>query len=64
MLPDQVEVTNKTTDDYTGSFQNIRCYDGLKANVIINEIKGMDHNAAKKTKVLDLPDELSGSQRR
>jgi hypothetical protein len=31
-------------DDYTLSFQNVQCYDGLKANAVINEIKGMNHD--------------------
>ena len=48
-LPDQVSVA--AGDDYTGSFQNIQCYDGLKANAIINEIKGMNHDGTAKTKV-------------
>jgi hypothetical protein len=41
-LPDQNAVT--AGDDYTGSFQNIQCYDGLKVNAILNEIKGMNHD--------------------
>jgi hypothetical protein len=53
-LPDQTEVTANPTDDYTGSFQNIQCYDGLKANAIINEIKGMNHNGTTKTKVPEI----------
>jgi hypothetical protein len=48
-LPDQAAVT--AADDYTGSFQNVQCYDGLKANAIINEIKGMNHDGSAKTKV-------------
>ena len=40
-LPDQLAVS--AGDDYTGSFQNIQCYDGLKANAIINEIDGKNH---------------------
>ena len=42
-LPDQLAVM--AGDDYTGSFQNIQCYDGLKVQAIINEIDGMNHNA-------------------
>ena len=38
-------------DDYTGSFQNIQCYDGLKVNAIINEIDGMNHDGTAKTSV-------------
>ena len=41
-LPDQFAVT--AGDDYTGSFQNIQCYDGLKVNAILNEIRGMNHD--------------------
>ena len=29
--------------DFTTSFQNIRCYDQLKANAIVNEIDGLTH---------------------
>ncbi len=39
-LPDQ----NAIGDDYTGSFQNIQCYDGLKVMAILNEIDGKRHN--------------------
>jgi len=31
-------------DDYTGSFQNIQCYDSLKVQGILNQIDGMTHN--------------------
>ena len=48
-LPDQVSVA--AGDDYTGSFLNVQCYDGLKANAVINEIKGMNHDGTAKTKV-------------
>jgi hypothetical protein len=48
-LPDQLAVA--AADDYTGSFQNIQCYDGLKANAIINEINGMNHDGSAKAKV-------------
>ncbi|MGA8643472.1 alkaline phosphatase family protein [Candidatus Binatus sp.] len=41
-LPDQFAVA--AADDYTGSFQNIQCYDGLKVSAILNEIKGMNHD--------------------
>jgi hypothetical protein len=41
-LPDQNAVT--AADDYTGSFQNIQCYDGLKVSAIINEIEGKNHD--------------------
>jgi len=41
-LPDQLAAA--ADDDYTGSFQNIQCYDGLKAMAIINEIDGKNHD--------------------
>lgn len=41
-LPDQAAVT--AGDDYTASFQNIQCYDGLKVNAVINEINGKNHD--------------------
>jgi len=31
-------------DDYTGSFQNIQCYDSLKVQAILNEIDGKHHD--------------------
>jgi hypothetical protein len=41
-LPDSAAVT--AHDDYTGSFQNIQCYDSLKVQAILNEIDGKLHN--------------------
>ena len=41
-LPDQLSVM--AGDDYTGSFQNIQCYDAIKVQAILNEIDGMTHN--------------------
>jgi len=41
-LPDQLAVA--AGDDYTGSFQNVQCYDGLKVKAIINEIDGKNHD--------------------
>lgn len=35
---------------WTNSFQNIKCYDQLKVNAILNEIAGRDHLGARKTK--------------
>jgi hypothetical protein len=35
---------------WTNSFQNIQCYDTLKVNAILNEIKGMNHLGTKTTK--------------
>ena len=43
-LPDQLSVANG--DDYTGSFQNIQCYDAIKVQAILNEIDGKTHNAS------------------
>jgi hypothetical protein len=40
--------------DWTTSFQNIRCYDQLKVNAIINEIDGKDHLGMHKTQVPDI----------
>jgi hypothetical protein len=48
-LPDQLAVA--AGDDYTGSFQNIQCYDALKVQAILNEIDGMNHNATATTQV-------------
>ena len=36
---------------WTDSFQNIRCYDQLKVNAILQEIDGKDHLGTNKTKV-------------
>jgi len=41
-LPDQSAVGPKNA--WTDSFQNIQCYDTLKVNAILNEIKGLTHN--------------------
>jgi Type I phosphodiesterase / nucleotide pyrophosphatase len=48
-LPDQAAVS--AADDYTGSFQNIQCYDGIKVNAILNEIDGMNHDGTANTSV-------------
>jgi hypothetical protein len=48
-LPDQLAAT--AHDDYTGSFQNIQCYDGLKVNAIINEINGRNHEGTARAPV-------------
>jgi len=42
-LPDLLAV--RAADDYTGSFQNIQCYDGLKVQATLNQIDGENHNA-------------------
>ena len=39
------------TGSWTDSFQNIRCYDTLKVNAILNEIDGFNHNRTKRTQV-------------
>ena len=36
---------------WTNSFQNIQCYDTLKANAILNEIDGKDHLGIRRTRV-------------
>jgi hypothetical protein len=39
---------------WTNSFQNIQCYDTLKADAILNEIDGKNHLGTKKTEVLTI----------
>ena len=39
---------------WTNSFQNIQCYDTLKVDAILNEIKGKNHLGTAKTKVPEL----------
>jgi Type I phosphodiesterase / nucleotide pyrophosphatase len=46
-LPDQ----NAIGDDYTGSFQNIQCYDGLKVMAILNEINSKNHDGTARARV-------------
>ncbi|HTV56417.1 MAG TPA: alkaline phosphatase family protein, partial [Terriglobia bacterium] len=41
-LPDQTAVASSNT--WTDSFANIKCYDQLKVNAVINEINGKKHN--------------------
>jgi hypothetical protein len=38
-------------DDYTGSFQNIQCYDSLKVQAILNEIDGRTHDGSSRAPV-------------
>jgi hypothetical protein len=38
-------------DDYTGSFQNIQCYDSLKVQAILNEIDGRTHDGRSRAPV-------------
>ncbi len=48
-LPDQYAVS--AGDTYTGSFQDIQCYDGLKVNAILNEINGKNHDGTARAPV-------------
>jgi Type I phosphodiesterase / nucleotide pyrophosphatase len=48
-LPDQNAVA--ANDDYTGSFQNIQCYDSLKVQGIVNEIDGKTHDGSARAPV-------------
>ena len=48
-LPDPTSAA--ANDDYTLSFQNIQCYDGVKVNAVLNEIDGMNHDGTAKTTV-------------
>ncbi|HTC49726.1 MAG TPA: alkaline phosphatase family protein [Candidatus Aquilonibacter sp.] len=43
-LPDQTAVS--PSNAWTDSFANIQCYDTLKVNAILNEIKGKTHNGS------------------
>jgi hypothetical protein len=43
-LPDQTAVASSNA--WTDSFQNIQCYDTLKVNAILNEIRQRTHNGA------------------
>jgi hypothetical protein len=47
-VPDTVEAGD---DDYTGSFQNIQCYDSLKVQAILNEIDGKTHDGSARAPV-------------
>jgi len=51
-LPDQAAVTS--SDDYTTSFQNIQCYDGLKVQAILNQINGSTHDGSSTAPVPNL----------
>jgi Type I phosphodiesterase / nucleotide pyrophosphatase len=48
-LPDQA--AEMAGDDYTGSFQNIQCYDSLKVQAILNQINGRTHNGSARAPV-------------
>jgi hypothetical protein len=47
-MPDQNTVG---VDDYTGSFQDIQCYDSLKAQAILNQIDGKTHDGSARAPV-------------
>ena len=51
-LPDQTAVTS--SDDYTTSFQNIQCYDGMKVQAVINQINGSTHDGRSSAPVPNL----------
>jgi hypothetical protein len=44
-LPDQTAATSSNA--WTDSFENIKCYDSLKVQAILNEINGRTHNGKK-----------------
>jgi hypothetical protein len=44
LLPDSTAISSSNA--WTDSFQNIRCYDSLKVQAILNEINGRTHNGA------------------
>ncbi len=48
-LPDSA--AEMAGDDYTGSFQNIQCYDSLKVQAILNQIDGRTHNGSSRAPV-------------
>ncbi|HEV2421976.1 MAG TPA: alkaline phosphatase family protein [Candidatus Acidoferrales bacterium] len=48
-LPDQTAVA--PSNAWTDSFENIRCYDQLKVNAVLNEIKGRTHNGQRQAPV-------------
>ncbi|MBV8133808.1 MAG: alkaline phosphatase family protein [Alphaproteobacteria bacterium] len=45
-LPDQTAVA--ASNAWTDSFQNIKCYDSLKVQAILNEINGLTHDGKKR----------------
>jgi len=48
-LPDSA--AEMAGDDYTGSFQNIQCYDSLKVQAILSQIDGRTHNGSSRAPV-------------
>ena len=51
-LPDQTAVA--ASNAWTDSFQNIKCYDSLKVQAILNEIKGLTHDGKKQARTPNL----------
>ncbi|HXJ92224.1 MAG TPA: alkaline phosphatase family protein [Terriglobia bacterium] len=51
-LPDQTAVS--PSNAWTDSFQNVQCYDALKVNAVLNEIKGKTHNGSAPAPVPEL----------
>jgi hypothetical protein len=51
-LPDQSAVASSNA--WTDSFANIRCYDTLKLNAILNEIDGFNHNRSRHAPVPEI----------
>jgi hypothetical protein len=47
-LPDQTAVSSSNA--WTDSFANIKCYDSLKVQAILNEIHGLNHSGATRTR--------------
>jgi hypothetical protein len=43
-LPDQTAVS--PSNAWTDSFQNIKCYDALKVQAVVNEANGLTHDGA------------------
>src|SRR5215469_7112998 len=51
-LPDQTAVA--ASNAWTDSFQNIKCYDSLKVQAILNEIKGLTHDGKNRARTPNL----------
>jgi hypothetical protein len=51
-LPDRTAVSSSNA--WTDSFANIKCYDTLKVQAILNEIDGLDHTGAEHTRTPNL----------
>jgi len=51
-VPGCTSVVDPTaTDDWTSSFENIKCYDKLKVQAIINQINGKTHDGSQSARV-------------